>query len=155
MSSTRRPRRPARSLADVPYRELETALRTLSLRAVAKRYGVERTTVRYWRDKLMSRQKVMRTRKGPATGRARAWCACQERLYIPTDRRRMDAQPPGDVHRPPDPLGHQPCNLHLPIARPELPHAVVVPPATGAPLKRVLRQEASLVSSPHGAHFFP
>jgi transposase-like protein len=44
--------RPAGSLADVPYRELALALRTESLRAIARRYGVARNTVRYWRQQL-------------------------------------------------------------------------------------------------------
>jgi hypothetical protein len=47
-----RPRRLPGSLAAVPHRELSLALRTQSLRAVAKHYGVSRNTARYWRDQL-------------------------------------------------------------------------------------------------------
>jgi transposase-like protein len=45
-------RRPPVSLAAVPHRELALALRTQSLRAVARHYGVSRNTARYWRDQL-------------------------------------------------------------------------------------------------------
>jgi hypothetical protein len=50
------PKRPSGSLADVPYMELVAALRTLSVHAIARRYGVDRTTVRYWRQKLLRDQ---------------------------------------------------------------------------------------------------
>jgi hypothetical protein len=36
----------------VPYREISAALRTQSLRAIARHYGVTRNAVRYWRTKL-------------------------------------------------------------------------------------------------------
>ena len=47
------PKRPAGSLADVPYSELLDALRTQTNSALARHYGVDRTTVRYWRRKLL------------------------------------------------------------------------------------------------------
>jgi len=45
-------RPPARSLADVPYRECAAALRTQSARQIVRHYGVARSTARYWRRQL-------------------------------------------------------------------------------------------------------
>ena len=40
------------SLAEVPVRELRAAFLTLSVRAIARRYGVCPSTVHYWRRQL-------------------------------------------------------------------------------------------------------
>src|SRR5919108_3197707 len=73
-----RPRRPAGSLAAVPYRELEAALRTESLAAVARRYGVARNTVAYWRRKLQLQPRVWpRPRARPLRLEVLAWLQTQ------------------------------------------------------------------------------
>lgn len=51
MSNPRR-RRQAGSLASIAVHELRDAFASLSVRAIARRYGVDPHTVHYWRKKL-------------------------------------------------------------------------------------------------------